>query len=96
MRQANVFMDWKAGTAKQLLLDYGQPDVLDSHSRERNLNRFIQFVGVSYQVVRVPLVLSRLSEAEASQVPTSQLHHEDDVRYKSPTAVRHEHSLRFY
>lgn len=88
--------DWKARSAKQLLLDYDQPDVLDSHSRERNLNRFIQFVGVSYQVVRLPLVPYQLSEAEESQVPTSQLPHEDDVRYKSPTAVRHEYgSLRF-
>jgi len=66
-----------AEASKQLLIDYEQPDVSDS--RERNLNRFIQFCGVSYQVV-----------------PTNQLGREDDVAYRSPTAVKHEYgSFRF-
>jgi len=66
-----------AESSRQLLLEYEQPDVSDS--RERNLNRFIQFCGVSYQVV-----------------PTNRLDHEDDVTYRSPTAVKHEYgTFRF-
>jgi len=61
-----------AAACKQLLIDYEQSDISDS--RERNLNRFIQFCGVSYQVV-----------------PTNQLDREDDVTYRSPTAVKHEY-----
>jgi len=67
-----------AQVAKQLLIDYEQQDVSDS--RERNLNRFIQFCGVSYQVV------------PANQ-PDREDH---DVTYRSPTAVKHEYgSFRF-
>lgn len=57
--------------SKQLLSDYGQAAADISDPRESNLNRFIQFCGVSYQVV-----------------PSNQ---EDDVTYRSPTAVRHEY-----
>jgi len=39
-----------AKTSKALMLDYEIPDASDS--RERNLNRIMQFFGVSYQVVR--------------------------------------------
>jgi hypothetical protein len=46
--------DWKAllsldgESCKKLLLEYGQANVSDS--RERNLNRFITFCGLPYQV----------------------------------------------
>jgi len=38
--------------AKQLALEYQLPDVTDS--RERNLNRFMQHIGVMYQMARLP------------------------------------------
>lgn len=49
-----------AAEAKALSSEYGLPDIGDS--RERNLNRFMQFCGVSYQMVsylpdRCPSVL---------------------------------------
>ncbi|KAF8070393.1 hypothetical protein FPV67DRAFT_1487212 [Lyophyllum atratum] len=37
-------------TSKVLMMDYEIPDV--SEARDRNLNRFMQFCGVSYQMVR--------------------------------------------
>lgn len=37
-------------TAKQLLQEYGIRDITDS--REKNVNRLMQFVGVVYQLVR--------------------------------------------
>jgi len=61
-----------AEASKRVLIEYEQPDVSDS--RERNLNRFIQFCGVSYQVVS-----------------TNKPDHENDVTYRSPTAVKHEY-----
>ncbi|KAF8584311.1 hypothetical protein K439DRAFT_1567723 [Ramaria rubella] len=36
-------------TSRQLVVDYGLPDLGDS--REKNLNRFMQFCGVAYQMV---------------------------------------------
>lgn len=39
-------------TAKTLMQEYNLPDISDS--RERNVNRFMQFCGVSYQLVRKP------------------------------------------
>lgn len=44
-----------AAAAKALSAEYGLPDIGDS--RERNLNRFMQFCGVSYQMVSLSVVL---------------------------------------
>jgi len=38
-----------AETARELVEEYELPDVSDN--REKNLNRFMQFCGVSYQLV---------------------------------------------
>jgi hypothetical protein len=50
-RDLNALFNMDGETCKQLLIDYGIPDVSDS--RETNLNRFIQFCGVPYQL-KVP------------------------------------------
>jgi len=42
--------DLDSETSKALMIDYELPDV--SEARDRNLNRFMQFCGVSYQMVR--------------------------------------------
>jgi len=60
-------------TAKRLLMEYEQGPIT-SDSRESNLNRFIQFCGVLYQVV------TRVEQ-------TSPI--EDDVAYRSPVVVKH-------
>lgn len=45
--QALFHMD--AATSRTLMAEYGLPDCSDS--RERNLNRLMQFLGVRYQLV---------------------------------------------
>lgn len=47
---ATDIMSFEAKISKALMMDYQLPDPSDS--RERNLNRFMQFCGVSYQMVR--------------------------------------------
>ncbi|GLB37352.1 hypothetical protein LshimejAT787_0404030 [Lyophyllum shimeji] len=42
--------DLDSETSKALMVDYELPDI--SEAGDRNLNRFIQFCGVSYQMVR--------------------------------------------
>lgn len=50
-----------AEICKALMLDYEIPDVSDA--RDRNLNRFMQFCGVTYQMVtNSPLVLYLAAE----------------------------------
>ncbi|KAJ7125199.1 hypothetical protein C8R44DRAFT_782570 [Mycena epipterygia] len=45
-----ALFDMDAPTSRALMLEYGLPDC--SESRERNLNRLMQFFGVRYQMVR--------------------------------------------
>ncbi|TCD64386.1 hypothetical protein EIP91_004133 [Steccherinum ochraceum] len=49
-RDVKSLFSMDAETAIQLLEEYGMSDV--STTRERNVNRFMQFCGVSYQLVR--------------------------------------------
>ncbi|KAK7057644.1 ATP-binding cassette transporter [Favolaschia claudopus] len=45
-----ALFDMDAATSRALMEEYGMPDASDS--RERNLNRLMQFLGVRYQMVR--------------------------------------------
>jgi len=45
-----ALFDMDAPTSRALMLEYGLPG--SSESRERNLNRLMQFLGVRYQMVR--------------------------------------------
>ncbi|KNZ73951.1 hypothetical protein J132_09026 [Termitomyces sp. J132] len=50
-RTLQDLFDLDSETSKALLVDYELADVSDT--RDRNLNRFMQFCGVNYQMVRV-------------------------------------------
>ncbi|KAI0785869.1 hypothetical protein C8Q75DRAFT_722196 [Abortiporus biennis] len=49
-RDVNSLFNMDTETSQRLMEEYGLEDI--SQSRERNLNRFMQFCGIGYQLVR--------------------------------------------